>query len=121
MYVLPEYRNIKQRNRRKTEERKETGKNKSILKTRRTILEKKRKKEKKNEKESRGNLSDLSIGHSHPIMCEDTLSCLSYVVTPYHVITIMSTDNDDLWLSCVMAYNPIVMTTRPSVNYILPT
>ena len=31
-------------------------------------------------------LSDLSIGHSHPIMCEDTLSCLSCVMTPYHVI-----------------------------------
>ena len=56
------------------------------------------------------------------IICsEDTLSCLSYVGTPYHVITIMSTDSDDLWLSCVMAYNPIVMTTRPSVKYILPT
>ena len=66
-------------------------------------------------------MSDLSIGLSHPIMCEDTLSCLSYVGTPYHVITIMSTDNDDLQLSCVMAYNPITMTTRPSVNYILPT
>ena len=66
-------------------------------------------------------MSDLSIGHSHPIMCEDTLSCLSYVVTPYHVITIMSTDNDDLWLSHVMAYKPMTMTTRPSVEYTLPT
>ena len=66
-------------------------------------------------------MSDLSIGHSHPIMCEDTLSCLSYVGTPYHVITIMPTDNDDLWLSHVMAYKPMTMTTRPSVEYTLPS
>ena len=66
-------------------------------------------------------MSDLSIGHSHLIMCEDALSCLSYVGTPYHVITIMSNDNDDLWLSHVMAYKPMTMTTRPSVEYTLPT
>ena len=109
-----------------------------------TVLEKKRKKkkrkfvnkenkdfrnkngfgeEKKKEKEKREsgrNMSDLSIGHSHLIMCDDTLLCLSCVGTPYYVITIMPTDNDDLWLSHVIRYNPWTMTIRPSVNYILP-
>ena len=46
---------------------------------------------------------------------------LIYVGTPYHVITIIANDNDDLWLSHVMAYKPMTMTTRPSVEYTLPT
>ena len=42
-----------------------------------------KKKQKRKRKESGGNMSDLNIGHSHLIVCDDTLSCV--MTSCYHV------------------------------------
>ena len=42
-----------------------------------------KKKQKRKRKESGGNMSDLNIGYSHLIVCDDTLSCV--MTSCYHV------------------------------------